>query len=387
MRQAVTLEEIKDRLLAQMETVLDRYAPAAPGSYRKGGRYFTLNPGRADRRVGSFCVWVSGPDIGRWVDFASHPRGGDVIDLIGLSLGLSPADTIAEARAFLGLDTESPELRRAREAAAEKAKARRALDALAEAARKVSRRKAAQALWLSGQERIAGTPVDHYLRGRGIDLAALGWQPRALRFHPECLYLREEEVTDPETGEITTRRLPPLRLPAMLAAISLGADHIGTHRTYLAINPATGRWAKAALPDAKKVLGEVMGGSIRLGNGTGPRGGRGVALAECPPGTRVHLAEGIETALSVLAVRPDVRALAAVSLANMGEVVLPDNVAEVVLVPDGDEDNPQAQALFDRAVQRHAAKGRTVRVVPPVPGQDFNDRLQAALEDEPEGVE
>lgn len=378
MRQAVSIEKIKGRLLDQLDTVLDHYAPPCAGSFRKGGRYFTLNPGRADRQVGSFCVTLSGPDAGRWVDFATHPRGGDVLDLIGLSLGLSPVDTIREARAFLGLDTESPELCRAREVAAEKAKARREAEALAEKARVIKRRKAAQALWLSAQERIAGTPVEHYLRGRGIDLAALGWQPRAIRYHPECLYFREEEVVDPESGEITMRRLPPLKLPAMVTAITRGSEHVGTHRTYLGIDPATGRWAKARVPDAKKVLGEMRGGSIRLGNGTGPRGGRGCALSACPAGTRVYVAEGIETALSVLMLRPAVRMLAAVSLGNMGEIELPANVAEVVLMPDGDE-GCQAQAAFARAVERHATRGRLVRVLPPETGMDFNDRLQAAI--------
>lgn len=390
MRQAVSIEEIKDRLLAQLDTVLDRYAPPAPGSFRKGGRYFTLNPGRADRRVGSFCVTLSGPDAGRWIDFATHPRGGDVLDLIGLSLSLSPVDTIREARAFLGLDIESPELRRAREAAAVKARARREADALAERARVIKRRKAAQALWLSAQERIAGTPVDQYLRNRGIDLGRLGWQPRAIRYHPECLYFREEEVetVDMESGEITiqTRRLPPLKLPAMVTAIVKGAEHVGTHRTYLGIDPATGHWAKARVPDAKKVLGDMMGGSIRLGNGIGPRGGRGCPLSQCPAGTRVYVAEGIETALSALMVRPAVRMLAAVSLANMGEIELPDNVTEVVLMPDGDEGD-QARAMFERAVARHAERGRLVRVLPPVAGQDFNDRLQGALAAEAMGQE
>lgn len=378
MRQAVSIEDIKDRLLAQLDGVLDRYAPPAAGAYRKGKLYFTLNPGRADRRVGSFCVTLTGPDAGRWVDFATHPRGGDILDLIGLSLSLEPVDAIREARAFLGLDTESPELRRAREAAAAKARARREADELAEKARIIKRQKAAQGLWLSAQERIAGTPVEAYLRGRGIDLARLGWQPRAIRYHPECLYFREEEVVDPESGEITTRRLPPLKVPAMVTAIVRGSTHVGTHRTYLGIDPATGRWAKARLPDAKKVLGDMMGGSIRLGNGTGPRGGRGPSLSQCPPGTRVYVAEGIETALSALMLRPGVRMLAAVSLANMGEIDLPEAVTEVVLIPDGDE-GAQAQEAFARAVARHAERGRLVRVLPPVAGQDFNDRLQAAL--------
>jgi hypothetical protein len=382
-RQTVSIDDIKDRLLAQLDSVVDRYAPPAIGSYSKGGRYFTLNPGRADTRVGSFCVTLSGPDAGRWVDFASHPKGGDILDLIALSLGVSLTDAIKEARAVLGLDTESPELRRQRDAAATRAKADRAAAVEAQKARKLKSQRAAQGLWLSAQEKIAGTPVDHYLRHRSIDLSRIGWQPRALRYHPECLYFRDdEELTDTDTGEVTTRRLPPLRLPAMVAAVTDGTGaHIGTHRTYLAI-ATNGCWGKLQVPDAKKILGSFWGGSVRLSSGIGPRGGKAARLAECPPGTRIYIAEGIETALSAIILRPDLRVLAGVSLGNMGAVDLPANVAEVVILADADA-HPDARATLAGVIEAHAARGRVVRVVQSdVPGEDLNDRLRAALASE-----
>ncbi|MES2667912.1 MAG: toprim domain-containing protein [Pseudomonadota bacterium] len=373
-RQQYTIDQIKDLLLAQIGEVAQRYAPPASGSYTDGHLYFTLNPGRADRSVGSFCIHLTGPKAGRWYDYASDPRGGDLLDLIGMSLQLSASDAIREARAFLGLQHETPELVRARAEAAERARANRA-----EAERRTrddKRRKAkqAQAIWLSAEARIAGTPVEHYLKGRGIDLRALGHQPGALRYLAECFYTH----TDAETGEVTEARLP-----AMVAAIANGkGDTIALHRTYLAIGPG-GIWTKARLPAPKKVLGDFRGGRISLSSGTGARGGKAGSLNACPPGTRVYIAEGIETALSAVVLRPEARVLAAVSLGNMGQVELPANVAEVVIIADADEGNPQAAAAFKAAIAAHVAKGRTVRVWrSDVPGEDFNDALQRVLREQ-----
>jgi hypothetical protein len=136
---------------------------------------------------------------------------------------------------------------------------------------------------------------------------------------------------------------------------------------------------KADVSAAKKVLGRALGGRIGLSSGDGPRGGKGAPLAQCPPGTRVYIAEGIETALSAVILKPEARVLACVSLANMGQIELPRNVAEVVLLSDNDT-NPQALAQFQAAVDAHARAGRRVRVWrSDVPGEDLNDALQRAI--------
>lgn len=375
----VSIEAIKQGLIDRIEDVVARCAPAAPGSYRKGDLYFTLNPGRADTSVGSFVVHMSGPRAGQWHDYAMSGREahGDLIDLIGMSLGLSAPDAIREARGWLGLENDTPEMRRAREEGAKRAAERRRMQEADRRKQAEKRRKWAEGLWLSGQEGLRGTPAAAYLAGRGIDLAALGRQPRALRFHPEVLYVDQREVMDPDTGEITSlteRR----RLPALLSAIADGSGRIvACHRTYLADGPRG--WTKADLPDAKKVLGDYRGGSVRLSSGIGPRGGKAARLADCPPGTRVYIAEGVETALSAMVLRPEARVLAAVSLANMAAVDLPANVAEVVLIADADA-HEQAQAAFQAAVEAHARAGRTVRVWrSDVPGEDLNDVLQRVL--------
>lgn len=371
-RQTLSVEDVKDLLHAQRHAVAYRYAPPAPGSYEFGGGYWTLNPGRADNSVGSFVVWLEGQKAGRWNDYATKGNG-DLLDLIALSLHCSLKEAFREARLFLGLTADRPEDVARRKAAAERARAERAEAERKARAARAERHKRAFALWLSGQERIAGTPVEFYLRdSRGIDLAQLGRQPGALRYHPECFY----KHVDPETGEVIEGKWP-----AMLALASDAAGKpVACHRTWLALGPE-GRWGKAPLPEPKKVLGDYKGGSIHLWRGMGPRGGAGKRLAEADPGSRVYLTEGVEDALSVVMALPEARVLAAISLSNFGNVVLPANVAEVVLVADRDE-GEQARMALDRAVAAHVEAGRVVRLWQNSHGgKDVNDALKAAREE------
>jgi hypothetical protein len=298
-RQTYSIEEIKEMLVARMGEFAYHYAPPAKGSYEDKGKYFTLNPGRADKSVGSFCIHVSGRKAGKWEDFATGQHG-DAFDLIGLRLGLgNMVDQLREARHFLGLATDSPAETRQREVALAAARARRA-EAEAQTRRdqdRASRR--AEAMWLSAEPKIAGTPVDAYLQARGIDLATIGHQPRALRYLAKCHYHFEDKTT----GEVIE-----FDAPAMLAAMTnLQGRTVAVHRTWLRIDPDTGRWTKVRVPHpsaegqflpAKKVYGWGDGCAIRLASGFGPKGGKGAPLNRCPPGTRVYIAEGIETALS-----------------------------------------------------------------------------------------
>lgn len=375
-RQTLSVEDVKDLLHAQRHQVAYRYAPAVPGSYEDKGGYWTLNPGRPDRRVGSFVVWIDGPKAGRWNDYATGDKG-DLLDLIALNLGCSLKDAFREARSFLGLQADSPEDVARRKAAAERARAQRAEAERAARAEHAKRQKRAFALWLSGQERIGGTPVEAYLReARGIDLARLGRQPRALRYHPDCYY----KHVDPETGEVIEGRFP-----AMLAlAVDGQGKGVACHRTYLGLQG--GRWGKADLPEAKKVYGDYRGASIHLWRGIGPRGGAGKPLAEAAPGSRVYLTEGIEDALSVAMVLPEARVLAGISLSNLANVVLPPAITQLVIVGDNDP-GAQAQEALAKACRAHAAQGRTVRLwINPHGGKDINDALKLAQEGQDETV-
>ncbi|MFN6055933.1 MAG: hypothetical protein ACK47C_07855, partial [Paracoccaceae bacterium] len=149
--QTLSTDELKSRLLDRIEEVVHRFCAPGAGSFRKHEKYFMLNPGRADRTVGSFYVTMSGPYTGQWRDFAmSGAEGrGDVIDLIGLALSIrSPAEKFKVAREFLGLDTEDPAERRKREERAARRKAELEADKARRAEEQKKTRKLAAAIWL-----------------------------------------------------------------------------------------------------------------------------------------------------------------------------------------------------------------------------------------------
>lgn len=370
-RQTYSLEQIKERLLEQVGNVVEHYAPRVQSSHTDTkGRYFTLNPGRADRSVGSFYVQMHGAKAGHWTDLATG-EFGDILDLIALNLRCDLKDALREARTYLGLQTESPEDRARRDKAAQKAKADRQAAEQRDRENAARRVKQAQAIFLSAQENLRGTPVEYYLRDqRAIDLAKLGRQPRALRYLKDCRYYD----VDPETGEVIEGCFP-----AMVAAVSdFRGRMVAVHRTWLAIGP-DGRWDKAPVPKPKKVLGNFAGAAINIWRGTGPRGGKPASLPQCPPDTHVMMSEGIEDALSTVVLLPDARVIAGISLGNLGQVVLPANVSTLTLVADLDEGGA-AQAALQRAIAAHQKAGRTVRLFQNQwGGKDLNDALRDAL--------
>src|SRR5262249_20441089 len=173
---------------------------------------------------------------------------------------------------------------------------------------------------------LRGTPADWYLRARGLDLARLARQPGALRFAPASDYPRS---ISPAAGTH----------PALCAAITgLDGEFLALHRTFLQVY-ALGRAGKCAtVPKAKIVTGRYAGGLVRLWNGTMNSGDDGEIkeapklgeLAARKPGLaargwhgpaleEIHLAEGIENALSIACGCPDYRVAAAVSIANRSE--------------------------------------------------------------------
>jgi hypothetical protein len=335
--------ELARMLASRMATLAPELLP---GGRRVGAEWvagdLTGRPGR------SLSVRITGPKAGVWRDFATG-EGGDALDLVAAVLFAGDMrQAMAWARAWLGLGHNAPHTTPAERRAADE---RREAEAAREAE---ARRRAAVALFLDAREGIVGTPAGDYLAGRGIDLTRLGRQPRCLRFHPSAWCA--------EAGT---------RLPALVAAIT-DADgrHVATHRTWLA-RDASGAWAKAPLRDPKKTLGSYAGGCIRLW-----RGATGRSLSEAQPGEAVAIAEGIETALSVAVACRELRVLAAVSLANMGRLILPPQITHVTLCADDDGDNQAAAELLIRAAERFAREGRAVRIARPPQGfKDMNDAL------------
>ncbi len=336
---------------ARIAEMLGQRAPALvaellPAGRRDGAEWrcgsVAGEPGR------SLAVHLFGPKGGVWSDFAAG-EGGDALDLVAAVLYRgNKRDALVWSRRWLGLgDATAPAPQQAARAPAQDE-----ADAEAEA-----RRGAARRLFLAAHASLAGTPAAHYLAARGCDLAELGRQPGALRFHP-TLWNRE-------SGR---------KWPAMVAAVTNGTgEHCATHRTWLAPD-ATGTWRKAPLRAPKMSLGSVAGGCIRLWRGASRK-----PLAQAPAGEAVAIAEGIETALSVAIACPELRVLSAVSLAHMARVVLPPAIRTVIVCADNDT-KPEARHALSRAVAHFQATGCVVRLAVPPVGKDFNDTLQAVDE-------
>lgn len=364
-----TVTEIADKLNAQAESLA---AELLPNGRKAGNKW--MASGIADTgRSESLFVHLSGPAIGHWRDMGNCPAGeerGDMIDLLRLKLGLDNVGAVQEAKRRLGIDDafvpgqRGPDAAELERRAAEARKRAEARDA-AEAESRAAKARGAKALYLRGSP-IAGTAAEAYLLNRQLSKGGGAW-PGALRFNPE-VWCKPEGV----------------KVPAMLAAI-YGADgaQMGTHRTFLqacnGFGPAregARGWCKIDSPNAKMVLGNMWGGFIPINKGSS-----GKPMAKMPEGEPVYVTEGIEDALVVRMMRPEARIVAAISLANMGGIVLPAAARKLVLVCDRDT-KPKAQEALERAIARQQARGLDVQLVlPPAPHKDMNDWLKFLLVD------
>lgn len=341
-RELVPIETIVDMLGAR---ALELCQKLLPGGVREGPEWrvgsLAGEPGR------SMAVHLSGSKAGVWSDFASG-ECGDALDLVAQVLFRgNKVDAIKWARGWLGLDGTDPDSLKATRRAIEAREKR-----LDEEPSDEELRRAAFRIFLSAQERLAGTPVMEYLRGRGLDLALLGRQPRALRFHPK-LWCDE------------ARR----HFPAMVAAVVDGAGKfVAVHRTWLE-RQSDGRVVKAPLLEPKKTLGRYRGGAIHLW-----RGASGKRISEAPPGSALDLTEGIEDGLSVALRCPELRVWAAVATANMRNLVLPPAIEEVVIWAQNDPPGSRAALSLEKACAAFHAQGKRVRLARPPEGvKDVND--------------
>lgn len=200
--------------------------------------------------------------------------------------------------------------------------------AMAEARRKADQ---AERLWHEAQP-IADTVAERYLRARGITCAL----PETLRFHPECWH---GPTAKP--------------YPAMVAAVQ-GAGSPAVHRTWLRPDGS----GKAAVEPSKAMLGATAGAAVRLSGGP----------------SRLVVAEGIETALSLLCGLLDAPATvwAALSTSGLRGLRLPAQPGRLTIACDGDA--PGRAAAHALAGRAHA-HGWQVGFLDPGDGQDFNDHL------------
>lgn len=181
---------------------------------------------------------------------------------------------------------------------------------------------------------IEGMPAETYLGTRGIGFAI----PGTIRFHPACWHGATAQ-----------------RLPAMVALIE-GGQGFAVHRTYLRQDGT----AKADVSPAKAMLGNARGGAVRL--------------LWHVPGAPLMIAEGIETALSLVALCPfPANVWAALSTSGIKGLALPRAPGRLTIATDGDQ--PGREAGNDLAVRAHSSRW-AVSMLPAPEGSDWNDVLQ-----------
>ena len=194
----------------------------------------------------------------------------------------------------------------------------------------LKRTKAAFAIWHASQP-AAGTPVETYLRSRGLHVSP----PSVLRFHAGLKH---------PSGSVW---------PAMVAIVTRGVNGapIAIHRTFLARNGS----GKAPIDPAKMMLGPCRGAVVRLAR----------------PGEVLMVGEGIETCLAAMRATGH-PAWAALSTSGLRTLDLPDPVRNVIVLADGDE---PGEAAASECAWRWKREGRHVRIARPQQGMDFNDLL------------
>ncbi|MGX8009084.1 DUF7146 domain-containing protein [Mesorhizobium sp. ORM8.1] len=318
--------ELAYRLAQQAEAVCRRYL----SNGHREGRYWLVgdvrnSPGR------SMFVRLEGPDsgkgqAGKWTDAATGEHG-DLLDVIREFLGATGFKDVAdEARSFLSMPQPTPDKTERRRRLAHPALGS------AEAARRL----------VTMSQAISGTPVETYLRGRGI--TALH-ETGSLRFHPRCYY-RPDEHGPTETW------------PAMIAAVTdLKGKLTGAHRTWL--DPggfSEAHLGRAPIDTPRRAMGELLGHAVRFGVG-------------CDV---MAAGEGIETMLSQRSALPSLPAIAALSAAHLSAILFPDTLRRLYIARDND---PAGDGAMATLIERASSAGIEAIVLTPLLG-DFNEDLR-----------
>ena len=316
--------ELARRLAEQAEAVCRHYLSTG----RREGRYWVVGDVRNTPGRSMFVRLRESPKgpAGKWTDAATGEHG-DLLDVIQGSCGLVDFKDVAnEAHSFLNLPHPEPEPNRTWP---------RTWNAPAGSAH------AARRLFAMSQP-IEGTPVEAYLRNRGI--TALH-ETASLRFHPRCYYRRDEDS-------------PTETWPAMIAAVTDLYGHLtGVHRTWLdprGFSEAT--LGKAPIDTPRRAMGSLLGNAVRFGFA----------------GDVMAAGEGIETMLSLRCVLPAMPMVAALSAAHLSALLLPVTLRRLYLARD---DDPAGDRALTTLIERANEAGIVAIVLSPSLG-DFNEDLR-----------
>lgn len=287
------------------------------------------------------CIFCGGKDRARFTDLNGYgyyicsgckPDGIDGIELLSLYTGLEFSELAKQIRGVLGHTQARP--------------------STGQDVDKVKKRLGA--IWKASHKISPDGPVAKYLRNRGltrVDLDSL----QDIREHDSLTYWTVEDGQKPvKVGEY----------PAMVAMVSTPEGENATlHITYL-----TPDGEKAPLDPSRKVMPPArkwQGGAIRLGS--------------LDDGKTLCVAEGIETALTMLNNNPDLCVWACISAGNMSKFVPPDDFTSTVYVAADNDLSFTGQAAAFEAARRltQLGKCKVSVLMPEQAGTDWNDVLLA----------
>jgi hypothetical protein len=99
--EAVNFSETKQAALGYLPSLVRTWLP---DGRRCGNEWVSVNPTRPDKSPGSFSVNLK---TGRWADFATGDRGGDVISLAAYLFGTRQIEAARTLAVTLGLAVRS----------------------------------------------------------------------------------------------------------------------------------------------------------------------------------------------------------------------------------------------------------------------------------------
>lgn len=97
-RRRINFARVAETALTHSEAIVTRWLP---DGRREGAEWVARNPTRADRRPGSFKVNLRS---GRWGDFSTDEKGGDLISLAAFLFSLDMGEAARRVADMLGVD-------------------------------------------------------------------------------------------------------------------------------------------------------------------------------------------------------------------------------------------------------------------------------------------
>lgn len=391
----IDFQKVKQACLGREMAIL---ANLLPNGRKDGHEYVSLNPTRADRHLGSFRINLH---TGKWADFATNDKGGDLISLWAYVHGINNGQAAMEISEIIGCNIKN------------------LMNGVATYNNVESNSNFKNKKIITGNQEFSnfyqsedcqpdvGQPpawfddipcaeenVSHsnlcnqsevntdYKANNNDYIPIISVAENATPFTPKittdyflslweksksALHSQVETYLDERLGHCmpisATQELRYLTnhkhsdtgtyWPCMIAPITTENDQlIGVHVTFLN-HEGTG---KAPVNPSKKMIGNIKGGMIRL-----------AALGE-----EVTISEGIETALS-LQIALNKPSIAALSATNMQAVTLPPMPIGKTIYIAQDNDDAGRKAV-QKLATRLWTEGRTVKILQPTDIlNDFND--------------